>query len=83
MPPKSDRPPFLHIVEEEAPAPKPSASNPDAEMKRLAKRMLWLRRELRTVEEKLFTHRRRKANERGLIPPLSIDELISELGIAR
>lgn len=58
-------------------------ARPDTEAKRLLRQRLRLEAELRRVNEALFAHRRRKATEHGRIPPLSMDELIAELGISR
>jgi hypothetical protein len=73
--------PELRLVGGSAhPRGKPS---PDARMRQLLRRRVWLIAEARGVEEELFAHRRRKADERGQIPPLSIDELIAENGSAK
>jgi hypothetical protein len=56
----------------------PRGPSPDARMRHLVKRRARLLAETRKVEEELFAHRRRKADERGQIPPLSLNELVAE-----
>lgn len=51
---------------------------PDARMRQLLRRRARLQASLREVDDALFVHRRRKANERGQIPPLSLEALIAE-----
>jgi hypothetical protein len=55
----------------------------DAQGRALLKRRAALKAQLLVVEAELFAHRRRKATERGQVPPLTLDQLIAELGIAR
>jgi hypothetical protein len=49
-------------------------------MRALLRKRARLLGQLRATEAALFHHRRRKASERGQLPPLTLEQLIAEFG---
>ena len=67
--------PRLRIVDPSVRGSIKPARSPDAQARRLLQQRRDLSAKLRQVEFALFEHRRRKADERGQLPPLTIEQL--------
>lgn len=69
--------PKLRVVEQlaQTTGKRARSQSPDAQARRLLQTRRDLLARVRQVEFDLFEHRRRKASERGQLPPLTIEQL--------
>lgn len=75
--------PDLRLVDPLALAPKGAKAAksqlPDALARKLLLKRRSLAAQIRAIEGELFGHRRRKADDRGQLPPLTLEQLEAEL----